>query len=274
MKILQLTDIHLTSPGKTILGRDPILNFELALNDAFKNHNDIEALIISGDLSDWGEKADYEFLKEKISKLTVPTYLCIGNHDDREIFSKIFPNFVNDEGFVQYHKSFSEGNGIFLDTWGPETHAGFFCKKRADWLDKTLSNLENQCFIFMHHNPIPTYIIPTDKIMLLDTTYLEQVLRKYKEKVKHIFFGHCHMPLSGSFCGIPISAPRGTNHAGYPNFSEKYLLSASYLPESYSVIIYNEPSVTVHMVEFGYKGDIIVEGSPDYASWDKGTMKR
>ena len=32
------------------------------------------------------------------------------------------------------------------------------------------------------------------------------------------------MPLSGSFCGIPISAPRGTNHAGYPNFSEKYLL--------------------------------------------------
>lgn len=40
MKLLQMTDIHLTTPGKTIGGRDPNANFERAIDHAMQCHSD------------------------------------------------------------------------------------------------------------------------------------------------------------------------------------------------------------------------------------------
>ena len=42
MKLVHMSDIHLTAPGKTIGGRDPRLNFERALTDILKCHHDAE----------------------------------------------------------------------------------------------------------------------------------------------------------------------------------------------------------------------------------------
>jgi hypothetical protein len=74
--------------------------------------------------------------------------------------------------------------------------------------------------------------------------------------------------------GIPATSLRGTNHASFPLFSEKLLLSASDLPESYGVAFVGPDYVTVHMIEFGYQGAIRTEGSPDFAMWDRETMQR
>ncbi|MEL6211502.1 MAG: metallophosphoesterase, partial [Pseudomonadota bacterium] len=60
MKILHLTDIHLTTPGESISGCDPNANFEAALAHALSLHADAALMVITGDLSDWGEQADYE----------------------------------------------------------------------------------------------------------------------------------------------------------------------------------------------------------------------
>jgi 3',5'-cyclic AMP phosphodiesterase CpdA len=274
MKLLQFTDIHLTAPGQTIGGRDPNANFRKALDHALALHGDAEALVITGDLSDWGDAADYERLRSIIGSLPLPVKLCIGNHDDRTAFLSVFPELADESGFVQGTFALSNGTGVLLDTWGPETHAGHFCAARCAWLDRTLAQIEGAAWLFMHHNPVPTHIAPTDKIMLLDDGPFGEVVAQHRDKIAHIFFGHCHLPLSGSFYGVPFSAPRGTNHAGWPNFGERELLSASDLPESYAVIFAKGAGVMVHMVEYGYTGQVRVEGSPDYAAWDKATMQR
>ncbi|MEL7467234.1 MAG: phosphodiesterase [Pseudomonadota bacterium] len=274
MKLIQLTDIHLTTPGASIGGRDPNANFEKALTHALDNHPDAEAIIITGDLSDWGDREDYARLKDRIADLPVPVHLCIGNHDDRNTVLSVFPELSDPNGFVQQAVPLSDGTAILLDTWGPNSHAGFFCDARASWLSARLAEAAGPVWLFLHHNMIPTHIGPTDRIMLLDSARLGATIAPHRAKIRHIFFGHCHLPLSGSFHGIPVSAPRGTNHAGWANFAESDLLSASDLPEAYSVIISDGPSVTVHMVEYGYDGDIRVEGSPDYAAWDRASMAR
>ena len=46
MKVLQITDIHLTTPGETIGGRDTNANFQRALDHAMVLHSDAEALFI------------------------------------------------------------------------------------------------------------------------------------------------------------------------------------------------------------------------------------
>lgn len=274
MKLIQLTDIHLTAPGKTIAGRDPIANLDKALDHACKAHPDAELIVITGDLSDWGETEDYKHLKDRIGGLPIPVELCIGNHDDRETMLMTFPELKGEGGFV--HRSFrlSQGLGIVIDTWGEDTHAGHFCAERAGWLDQTLTNAGEPAWIFMHHNPVPTGIGPMDKIMLLDHELFGAVIRKHAATIRHIFHGHCHLPLSGSLHGVPFSAPRGTNHAGWPAYDAKRLLSSSDLPEAYAVILADETSTMVCMVEYGYEGEIRSEGSPDYAEWDKLTMIR
>lgn len=274
MKLLQFTDIHLTALGHTIAGRDPNENFHRALDHAKILHSDADALFITGDLSDWGDAQDYKRLKSIISKFPVPIHLCIGNHDNREIFLSEFPELSGEKGFVHSVIPLSLGHAIKLDTWGLDTHAGHFCEVRSNWLSSQLEKLDGPIWVFMHHNPVPLNINPMDEIMLLDANRLAETIKPHKDKIAHIFHGHCHLPLSGSFHGIPFSAPRGTNHAGWPDFSATKFLSSADLAESYSVIFAGENHTMVHMVEYGYTGEIRAEGTPDYADWDKITMVR
>ncbi|MEM9499785.1 MAG: phosphodiesterase [Pseudomonadota bacterium] len=274
MKLLHMTDIHLTTPGQTIGGRDPNENFERALAHAMISHADAEALFITGDLSDWGEVSDYERLKTIAGKLPMPVHLCIGNHDDRPTFLSVFPELKGAGGFVQDVVKLSLGHAILLDTWGPESHAGHFCEHRAAWLAEQLEMLDGPVWIFMHHNPVPLRIAPMDKIMLLDAEPFAETVTPYREKIAHIFHGHCHLPLTGTIRGIPFTAPRGTNHAGWPDFSATHLLSSADLIEAYSVVFATPDHTMIHMVEYGYNGEVRGEGSPDYADWNKLTMVR
>ncbi len=274
MKLLQLTDIHLTKPGNTIAGREPNENFQKALHHAITHHPDAEAVFITGDLSDWGDREDYLRLKTEIAKSPLPVHLCIGNHDKRDIFLSVFPEAADENGFVQSVVPLTEGTAILLDTWGPDTHAGFFCIERQQWFDRKLNDTAGPVYVFMHHNPVPIGIAPMDQIMLQDADGFSQIISRHADKVRHIFHGHCHLPLAGSLNGIPFSAPRGTNHAGWPDFGNEGNLAGSDLPESYAVVLTEENSVMVHMIEYGYGGAIRREGSPDYADWDRLTMVR
>lgn len=274
MKLIHMSDIHLTTPGNTIGGRDPNANFERALAHVLQDHSDAELLVITGDLSDWGDREDYIRLKTRLSALPMPTRVCIGNHDDRATFLDVFPECTDDAGFAQGALDTSMGRCLFLDTWEPQTHAGHYCAARKTWLERQLAGHDGPFLIFMHHNPIPTHLGPMDQIRLLDDQAFRGIIARHAGKVRHIFFGHCHLPLAGSTAGVPTTSLRGTNHAAIAVFSETSLLSRSNLPESYGVAFVGSDYVTVHMVEFGYDGPVEIEGSPDYAAWNRETMAR
>ncbi len=274
MKLLHFTDIHLTTPGKTIAGRDSNANFERALSHALTLHGDAQLLAITGDLSDWGDRDDYLRLRDIIAEIPIPVALCIGNHDDRATFLDVFPDHADEGGFVQTVYETPAGRCLFLDTWGPETHAGYYCAARRDWLEARIAESDRPAMLFMHHNPIPTHVGPLDQIRLQDDADFRTLLARNRDRVRHVFHGHCHLPMSGSAGGVAVTSLRGTNHAGFPNFPETELLTASDLPEAYGVAFIADDYVTVHMVEFGHDRNLRVEASPDYALWDRATMKR
>ncbi len=274
MKLIHMSDIHLTTPGGTIGGRDPNANFERALTHVLRDHRDAELLVITGDLSDWGDRGDYIRLKERLAHLPIPTRLCIGNHDDRPTFLEVFPECRDADGFAQGTVDTSAARCLFLDTWGPQSHAGHYCGARQAWLEGQLATGQGPFLIFMHHNPIPTHLGPMDQIRLLDDEVFRDIIARHAGKVRHIFFGHCHLPISGSTAGVPTTSLRGTNHASIAVFSDAKLLSRSNLPESYGVAFGGRDYLTVHMVECGYDGPIEIEGSPDYTAWNRDTMAR
>ena len=273
MKLIQLTDIHLTSRTSTICGRDPKKNFLKAIDHALVNHPNAEALFITGDLSDYGDREDYLFLRSHIKQLPIPVHLCIGNHDDRNTFKKVFPTLTDEKGFIQNVIELSAATALTLDTLKENSHAGEFCAQRMSWLKKQLSSIDKKLIIFLHHHPIKTGVPATDSIMLEEADSLLSALQPYKEKITFIFHGHCHMNLSGSIAGIPFFSPRGTNHASWPNFLEPKFLSTSNLNEVYAIIEFEGDSVTVHPVEFGYSGPIKTDGIIDYQVFKDGKTR-
>jgi len=257
MKLIHMTDTHLTTPGRTIFGRDPLLNFERALDHVATDHSDAELMVISGDLSDLGDLADYQWLRERLSRFPIPVRLCIGNHDHRETFLSVFPECADAAGFAQGVHDASFGRCLLLDTYEPRSAAGTYCERRQAWLERQLSEHDGPFFLFMHHNPFPTHIRLVDRIGLIDDTLFRSIVARHRSKIRHIFFGHCHFALSGSVAGVPTTSLRGTNHASYPLFAE--VLAVADLPEAYGVTFIGADYVTVHMVEFGYRGDIVIE---------------
>lgn len=252
MKLIQLTDIHLTQRGRLLGGRDPVANFQRALHEVLVKHGDAALIAITGDLSDRGELADYLWLRDQLAGVPIPVALMIGNHDNREAFAQVFPDRCDPAGFVQGACDLGAARALFLDTVDPGSHAGVLCDLRLAWLEDELAAHPGPFLIFMHHNPVPTHIGPLDRVMLQDVPGFAAVIARHRDRVAHIFHGHCHLPMSGALVGVPVSSGRGTNHAGYPSFGEAELMALSDLPESYNVVFVGPLTTTVMMVEFGY----------------------
>jgi 3',5'-cyclic AMP phosphodiesterase CpdA len=269
-----MSDIHLTAPGSTIGGREPNDNFARALDHALRDHADADLIAITGDLSDWGDREDYIRLGTLLSAAPMPVRLCIGNHDDRGAFLAAFPECADLHGFAQHRIDIAGFRCLFLDTKAENTHAGRYCAQRQAWLAEELAAHPGPFLIFMHHNPMPTHLAPLDTIRLLDDQEFRTIVRPHRAAIAHIFFGHCHLPFAGSVAGIPATSLRGTNHAGFPVWSETQLLSGADLPEAYGVVRLTRDYTSVIMTEYGYSGEIRAEGSPDYADWNRTTMVR
>ena len=179
MKLIHMSDIHLTAPGTTVGGRDPRKNFERALAHVLRDHRDAELMVITGDLSDCGDRNDYRWLKARLDAFPIPVRLCIGNHDDRAAFLDVFPGLAAENGFVQGVHDTSAARCLFLDTTFPKTHAGRYCDDRLGWLAARLEEHDGGFLLFMHHNPMPTHLPPFDEIGLLDGAEFRQLVARY-----------------------------------------------------------------------------------------------
>jgi 3',5'-cyclic AMP phosphodiesterase CpdA len=67
--------------------------------------------------------------------------------------------------------------------------------------------------LFLHHPPLPVGIPFMDSIALRNPDALWETLAPHRARVRHIFHGHLHRPIAGSWRGVPLSSLRGTAFA-------------------------------------------------------------
>jgi len=256
MKIIHFSDIHIHS--KSILENNPVERFKLALKHVKNNHLNSDMFVISGDITHNGDLASYERFNEILIEAELPEHLypklIMGNHDDRDIFKNYFKKIpIDQDGFVQYVVELQNKRFLFLDTTNPKTHQGHYCQTRQEWLKKQLAEglKKNQSiFLFMHHNPLPLVKLESDYLGLLDRDEFQLILNDYKNIIKHLFFGHQHLTVSGNYLGIPFSSPRSINHPLVPNFAKEYRLGFANTDPNYNIILMNEGSIIVHNEDF------------------------
>ncbi len=252
MKLIHITDIHIQDDK--ILGQAPIANFTACLAHVETHHRDADRVVITGDLTHHGSRHSYAQLREIVMASPLEPRLLLGNHDDRPTFRAVFPEIpVDMAGYVQYAEDTPAGRFLYLDTLEPGTHAGRYGTDRQTWLAHELARARadgGPVYLFMHHQPCPIGAPASDMIGLLDGAAVRALLAEYRDLIRHIFFGHCHTTLSGSVCGIPMSAPRSTNHPNAPDLGGRNAIGVGPLAPNYNVVLIEQDSVVVHTIDF------------------------
>ncbi len=250
MKLIQVSDLHFVPPGTRLYGLDPRARLDAAIADINARHPDAELCLFTGDLTDSGAPEAYTSLRESLAALRLPYRLLIGNHDEREAFRRTFPETPCDEnGFVQSIVQTPTGVLILLDTNLPGTDAGYYCAARQAWLRKALRESAGKpVYIFLHHPPFDIGIPRLDRVGLLEPEGFAAAIRD--NPPRHIFFGHVHRPVSGSWRGIPFSALRSTVHQVPLDFAAKPSLPDLFEPPNYNVILISPETTLVHHHDF------------------------
>lgn len=250
MKFIQISDTHIVPPGDLLYGLDPADRLTACIDDINRHHADASFAILTGDLAHTGHPLAYVRLREMLAKLKIPYRLLLGNHDHRENFRAAFPDALYDEnGFVQFSLDTPAGRFVGVDSNVPGAHYGALCDKRFAWLERAVKGAGGKpVYVFLHHPPFHVELKRMDQISLRDGERFGDIVNG--ATVRHLFFGHLHRPLSGSWRGVPFSTLPGTNHQVALDFDIDGIVPGSHEPPAYAVVFAKPDTTLVHLNSF------------------------
>lgn len=252
MKIIHLTDPHLTGVARgNVYGLNPAQRLRRAIKSIQQYHADTAFIALTGDLANEASEGAYAILSKIIKKSEIPIYPILGNHDNREIFRRYFPDYF-DKDFVQYIVEKEGKVFLFLDTLVEGERYGEMGKKRIAWLSKALRTHKGKpTYLFMHHHPVASGLYEMDNDAAFRSSELFWKRLGKSKDVKHIAFGHLHRIMQASKGAVGMHCTRSTAFqvAYKPNDTLEYLTNKE--KPTYAVMeISEEGEVRVHHHEY------------------------
>jgi Icc protein len=214
--LYQVTDLHIREPGRKAYGRlDTAPYLKQAVETIARCPQQPTALVLTGDLTDFGRMAEYEHLRSLLAGLTCPYFLLAGNHDDADNLRATFPEhtYLDISGPLQYSVPVGDLQLIALDTSVRGQSHGALDTERLGWLSSELDKAKNQpVVIAMHHPPFTTLIGHMDKIGLLQgRDEMARIVSLYPN-VERIICGHLHRAIDVRFGGTIASTSPAPAH--------------------------------------------------------------
>jgi 3',5'-cyclic-AMP phosphodiesterase len=210
MLLCQITDLHIKTDRKFAYGIvDTATMLERCVEQILALPQRPDAVIVTGDLVDWGRPDEYALLRGLLAPLTMPLYLMPGNHDEREALRAAFPEHAYlrqwAAPFVQYAIDDWPVRIVAIDTVVPMEGGGALCAERLAWLDRTLAAAPDRpTIVAMHHPPFRTGIGHMDRIGLADPSGVEAVVARHPQ-VERVIAGHLHRSITVRFAGTVAS---------------------------------------------------------------------
>ncbi len=202
IKILQLSDTHLHADKSILLhGISTQERLEKLLAKIKSKIKSVDAIILSGDVSQDRSAESYINLAKALQPFKKPVYWFAGNHDDPRVMRDTLQQFDT------FHPLDSLTLGpwqfLVLDTVLEGSNAGYLVENNE------LLIIENTfCALLMHHHPTPVGAESIDKYKLQNSEILEEFLSQQKKLPAVIITGHVHGAYQTSFATIPvISSP-------------------------------------------------------------------
>ncbi len=181
MKIAHISDIHCN------YGTD----FNEKIFDkaaSMVNKVDPDLVFISGDLTTDGLLSEYELAKEKLKNIKGKVMIVPGNHDERNLGWKLFPEFFGDTDFIQ---TYDDIVLVGLGSSEPDKDDGRLGRGRHIKIEEGIKKKKMTVLGFHHHVvPVPNSGRETNIIEDAGET-LDIIL---KNEVPLVLMGHRHVP--------------------------------------------------------------------------------
>jgi 3',5'-cyclic AMP phosphodiesterase CpdA len=216
-----LSDLHVAlpetiwqNPARVHMVEVGIPALEVALDRI--SHEEIDFLLVPGDLTQHGEAANHAWIAERFAQLPYPVYVIPGNHDipvlvanEQSIAPEAFPGFYQMFGYenpnrLYYTHEILPGvrliglNSNTFDVNGKQI--GRMDDEQMEWLRQTLAQSQEAgdelVMVMIHHNVLEH--LPNQstqgmgqRYMLENADELLALLRSYH--VNMVFTGHLHI---------------------------------------------------------------------------------
>jgi Icc protein len=211
MLIAHISDFHVFAklPETTIVRPDADDAASKVVADIAAFTPKIEAVMLTGDLTDGGSEEDYALLSDILSPLDVPVFVVPGNHDARPGLRAAFADKLpfGPGPFLNYEARFGDLRILALDTLWAGQVAGRLENSQLAWLAERLAApIDALTLILMHHPAFPSQIAPLDAMALQGgRAEFEQLIVDYRGPLR-ILSGHIHRPFQtlwhGVFCAV------------------------------------------------------------------------
>ncbi len=215
--IAQITDLHVTHPGRLVNGRvDSRAMLERAIAQLAAEDPAPDLILATGDLVDGGHADEYRELRALLAPLTAPLFLLPGNHDDRAALVQAFPDhaYLPRQGVLNYAVEGFPVRILALDTTDPGLVGGVFGPERRAWLAEALAaDRGRPTLLACHHPPVATGLSSMDEIGLApaDAAALAELVRDHPQ-VERVVCGHVHRSLQTRWAGTLLSVASSTAH--------------------------------------------------------------
>jgi Icc protein len=221
--LVQITDTHIREAGRLAYNRvDTAAGLQATVAAVLALRQAPDAVVVTGDLVDFGRPAEYARLASLLEPLAMPVYLMPGNHDDRDQLRAAFPHHTWMGGSVttssgapaiQYAAHIGPLHLLTLDTVAHGQSHGELCDARLDWLDAQLAaRVGEPVVIAMHHPPFTTLIGHMDRIGLRSGIERLRRIVAGHPNVERILCGHLHRSIDVRFGGTIASTCPGPAH--------------------------------------------------------------
>ncbi|MGW0178416.1 metallophosphoesterase [Nocardia sp. NPDC003345] len=226
--IVQFTDTHIRPAGELMHGTvDTHANLVHALDRLRAFGEPIDALVLSGDLTDTGSREAYRRLRDTVEpvaeQLRAKTIYVMGNHDERGAFAAElgtgttagWPGRATGEPGQPVAGAAGPGRPldqvhdiaglrvVALDSTTPHRHDGRLGNGQLEWLTAVLREpARHGTLLVLHHPPIPSPVATTQALRLREPERLAEVIAG--TDVRLIICGHNHYTGAGALAGVPV----------------------------------------------------------------------
>ncbi|MGG2198422.1 MULTISPECIES: metallophosphoesterase family protein [Paenibacillus] len=217
--LMVLSDLHVSEA-------DPhtIRNLKKALEDIQELGGPVDAIALTGDLTEYGSEKEYKGLSKLLSAYKLPPlYANMGNHDYYDVWIDRFGRFNKDtmpngktdwqsrERFQAffglskpYHDVWVQGHHVILlsqETYvqeKPEVGEGaWYSEEQLAWLEERLAaHKDGKPVFIMTHQPLPPAGRDGKTHQLIPANRFREILKPYKNVF--VFCGHSHQDFQGT----------------------------------------------------------------------------
>ena len=193
MRIIHMSDLHLTKDGGPIWETNTMEHFNQSI-DIIRGLQKIDAILVTGDVSDDGSEWTYQYADRLFSTLGIPTLCCPGNHDSLKMmleeYKPSFCKFLPPSSIIDGWKIVMLNSVIPADENPDQNKARGFLSDES--LNYVIQELEEglPTIIALHHPPLePGGWL--NRRLLENRDEFNQTINRYPN-ARLVIYGHIH----------------------------------------------------------------------------------